>query len=345
MTSARPRVTVCIPTFNRSNDLEKTLTSLRDQSYENYEVLVCNDASTDDTHELLSSFQWNKLKVFHNEKNLNLYGTMERLFAAAGGTYVGMQHDHDLYEKNFLERMVDLLEQHPTAGFATCGYIIIDEEDRVVARPQSSEFRLFPASGLLPGEVLRRVLATRVHTPIAAMGTMFRRDVLTTAGGYRADWRLASDEDLYARVAAISDVAFTPDALFRTRVRPTDRHKILGSWEGLLTLSAFRRALLDEMHADAILTRAMQQAALSTRYLHSFTREALVWWSRGDVEQLRRARELAALANRPWRVSASQQLLLGVGIEALARSAGVGAWLGRLRQNHRDRKRGAPLPL
>jgi glycosyltransferase involved in cell wall biosynthesis len=332
------RVTVCIPTYNRRADLAKTLESLRAQTYSEYEVIVCDDASTDGTREMLASLKWDRLVVIRNERNLNLYGTMARLFATARGTYIGMQHDHDIYEPEFIESMVRLLDQYPNAGFACCGYLLIDDRDHVLDHPRSAEFDLFPAVGVMPGHDLRSILATEIHTPIAAMGTMFRRETVEAAGGYRPDWGLAADEDLYARVAARSDVLFVPARLFRMRIRPMDRYKVLGSWEALLTLMAFRRSLVEEIYAHDAVASTSRRSALSMRYLLRFVDEALVLWSRGDASQLRRLTELAALTDRPWRIPAPVRAAVSPIIETLARSSRLGARLGKMYRSVRRAK-------
>ena len=175
-----PLVSVCIPTYNRRALLEETLQSLKNQTFEDYELIVCDDCSTDGTFEFLSSLRWPNLKVLRNSKNLNLAGALTRLFREARGKYIGMQHDHDLYHPNFLERMVELMERHPTAGFGCSAFDTLDKNGRIV-QPPESWFEFYPASGLRTGAEMIHVLATQVATPIPAMGTMFRRDVVERA--------------------------------------------------------------------------------------------------------------------------------------------------------------------
>src|SRR5437667_10354354 len=91
-----PLVSVCIPTYNRRHLLERTLQTLRDQTLANFELLICDDCSTDDTFEFLQTLNWPNLRILRNGTNLNLPGTMTRLFQEARGVYIGMQHDHDL---------------------------------------------------------------------------------------------------------------------------------------------------------------------------------------------------------------------------------------------------------
>jgi glycosyltransferase involved in cell wall biosynthesis len=280
-----PLVSVCIPTYNRRSLLEKTLETLKNQTLEDFELIVCDDCSTDGTFEFLCSLNWPNLRVLRNSSNLNLPGTMTRLFGEARGEYVGMQHDHDLYYPNFLERMVALMERHPTAGFGCSAFDTFDDEGEVI-EPPSSWFYFYPNSELCDGEKLIEVLATRLDTPIPAMGTMFRREVVERAGGYRPDWHIAADEDLYRRVAQISDAAFSRERLFVMRPRPRERYRILGSWQAIYTLHDFRADTTRRYLKAGKLKKQFNIARLSLRRLQSLFGECASLSIRGQYKDL-----------------------------------------------------------
>jgi glycosyltransferase involved in cell wall biosynthesis len=285
-----PRVSVIVPTYNRRPLLEQTLQSLRSQDYGNYEVLVCDDSSTDDTFEFLTALQseWEGLKVFRNEKNLNFNGTLQRLFSLAQGDFIGMQHDHDIYKPHFLSTMIGLLLSNPKAGFACSQCELIDQEGRPVAGPALPDYGIFRNS-TVTGRDFIRVLATQRYTPVAAMSTVFRRSVVESAGGYKTDWYLASDEDLYRRLALHADVAFCPEPLLLMRLRPVERQKILGSWKSIYTLFLFRLSTAISLGYDGTGTRnraVVRQFAFKWRAL---LREGLWLWMRGETSELKDA--------------------------------------------------------
>lgn len=293
-----PLVSVCIPTYNRRDLLEVTLETISKQTLRDFELIVCDDCSTDGTFEFLTSLNWPNLTILRNPTNLNLPETMKRLFLAARGKYVGMQHDHDLYGPKFLERMVDMMERHHTAGFGCCSFDMIDSENRIIEAPLNW-FEFYPASGIREGQEVIAALATRVFTPIPAMGTIFRREIVESAGGYRSDWSIASDEDLYRRVASISPVAFSLERLFMIRPRPLDRHSILGSWKSIYTLHEFRvdttknylRASKLRMRFNIVRLRALRLKAL--------LKECASLSLRGQYDQLEAATRLETLPTLP----------------------------------------------
>ena len=327
-----PTLSVCIPTFNRRELLEKTLESLNNQTFQNYEIIVCDDCSTDGTWEFLRSLKWPRLKVLRNEQNLHLPGNMTRLFKEASGKYVGMQHDHDLYSPVFIERMTDIMEQHPSAGFGCCAYHLLDDDGRMSA-PDVAEFQLFPLDGLLPGRELVRILATRIHTPIPAMSTVFRRDVVEKAGGYRPDWGLAADEDLYRRVASISDVAYCHERLFTMRARPQERRSIMGSWQGLHTVYELRHDITENDLRETPLFQTVNKARLTANLYKALLVESLVLWSYGEKANLKKAFGAKTIRHGKKVLNPFSRLLVYVWISLLSATSGCGR---RFRQRHGD---------
>lgn len=325
------QLSICIPTYNRRALLQATLESLRAQTFHDYEIIVCDDCSPDDTWDYLQSLRWPNLHVLRNERNLHLAGTMTRLFNTAQGEFVGMQHDHDLYGPHFAERMVRLLQDHPSAGFACCAYYLLDNAGRLNA-PDLAEFRLFPDNGIIPGQALLRVIATHLFTPIPAMSTVFRRAVVEQVGGYRSTWQLAADEDLYRRIAAISDMAYVHERLFTLADRPPERRSVMGSWRGLYNNTELRYDLIEtELHAAAAEKRSLK-AGITWLAAKDWLLESLAAWLCGDRATLRGALDFQTVRRaRPvlpgmWRLAARGWLT------SLRLTAGIGQRIGSFRR-------------
>jgi glycosyltransferase involved in cell wall biosynthesis len=331
MDTTPPFVSVIVPTYSRRELLEKTLESLRAQDHPNYEVLVCDDCSPDDTHSFLLDLkkQWPALQVFRNDKNLNFNGTLQRLFSLARGEFIGMQHDHDVYKPNFVSSMVRLLQQHPSAGFACAAYDLIDTRERLTVAPDIAEFEVFK-DGLVSGPQFIKILASERYTPIAAMSTFFRREAFEKAGGYRTDWYLASDEDLYRRMAQVGDIAFCPDRIFAMRLRPNERQKILGSWKSIYTLFLFRISVADALRSGAFSAKLKQFRFKWTALIA----EGLSLWLRGETEQLAEAlrqTEILKLPTERKPLNAFERVMLGIYVSTLRLTIPLGRTLNRLR--------------
>lgn len=333
------KVTVCIPTYNRKTQLEETLEALRNQTYKDFEVLVCNDGSSDGTREYLDCLRQAHLRVLHNDQNRNLPATMARLFQEASGEYIAIHHDHDPTTPEWLDYMVELMEAHPGAGMACCGcYQIADDGSRVEG-PDRALYELFQGHDILPGQKLIATLATKAHTPLAATASVFRREVVAQAGGYLSDWFLASDEDLYRRVASLSDVAFCPIRLFTLSPRPRESAQHVGGWRGIYTIFEFRRDTTLRLWQASWLQRRWNLCRFSWLKVRALILDSLSLWLRGDREGL----ELALAWDRvpplptgspPLPLLGKHALRLWIGILRTLSPVGValGRWRRRLKR-------------
>ena len=106
-----PLVSVIISTYNNSNFLEKSIQSVLDQSYKNIEILILDDKSTDNSKTILEEIS-NKhfnLKILHNDKNLGLTKSLNKLIAIAKGEIIARHDTDDLSMADRIEKQVSLL--------------------------------------------------------------------------------------------------------------------------------------------------------------------------------------------------------------------------------------------
>ena len=106
------KVSIIIPTYNRSNDLIRCLNSLREQTYKNFEVLVCDDGSTDDTFEILSKFiDVFELKYFKNDNFGGPAKSRNLGIQNSSGDYIAFLDSDDWWLPEKLERSLEYLEK------------------------------------------------------------------------------------------------------------------------------------------------------------------------------------------------------------------------------------------
>jgi len=328
-------ISVCIPTYNRRGLLEETIGSIRKQMFEDYEVIVCDDCSTDDTFEYLQSLNWDKLKVVRNRKNLNIFGSLARLFQLAKGKYIAMQHDHDIYMPNYLAKMLELMEANPTVGFGYCSYHFILNNGAIIKNPDTFEMHMFTKSGLLSGKEFLKILATKVFTPVPAMATIFRREIVERVGNYRPDWYLAADEDLYRRIASISDVAYCPERLFYLRERPAEREQVLGGWKGLYTIYEFREDTTKRYYRGNKVSKSLNLLRLRFLRYGAIGKYSVSLWLKGRKDVLGNALNLDGLPCLPTRrypMNKFEMFLASILVRLLIETIGLGIRFGRWRK-------------
>lgn len=110
-----PKVSIIMSVFNGADTLDSALESLRDQSMSDWELVVCDDASTDDTAQLLIDFAKDfpgQVTVLRNDSNRRLSYSLNRCLGAARGTYIARMDADDLNAPDRLEKQVDFLDQN-----------------------------------------------------------------------------------------------------------------------------------------------------------------------------------------------------------------------------------------
>lgn len=127
MTSA-PKVSVCIPIFNGEKYIRDALHSVLQQNYQDFEVVIVDNSSTDRTALLVAEFssQVGKVRFFRNEKNIGLAGNLNRCLEYASGDYIKYLCVDDLLIPGCLERMVAGLDAHPAVSLVCGGRLSIN---------------------------------------------------------------------------------------------------------------------------------------------------------------------------------------------------------------------------
>ena len=190
-----------VTVYNREAFLRATLQSILESSFGDFEVLVVDDCSTDSSlkiaHEIAQTDS--RIKVYANEKNLGDYGNRMHVAALACGTYLKYVDSDDLIYQHTLGVMVDAMERYPETGFALSHSLPEDEE---------------PYPWVLTSEEsYRKHFLGRGCFACGPTGAILRKTAFDEVGGFRPEWKVLSDIDLWLRIAARWPVALLPPGL------------------------------------------------------------------------------------------------------------------------------------
>ena len=169
-------VTVVITTFNRAEMLREAITSVLQQTYEGFQVVVCDNASTDYTEAVVRSFMQQDMRVKHCRRPYNLGGAKNwhHGFTDAHTDYVAWLMDDDLWYKDHLADGVTRLEQYPGAVLYACGTIRASECGNTVVHP----WFLKEGDGDVVLEPTRDYISLLPHCPFVGSSVIFRRKAL-----------------------------------------------------------------------------------------------------------------------------------------------------------------------
>lgn len=148
------KVTVLMPTYNVGPYVEEAVNSVLQQTYADFELLVIDDCSTDQTVEVVKSISDPRIRIERNEKNLGLADNLNRGLSLIHTEYVARMDGDDIAEPNWLEEEVKVLDHHPEIGVCGgCGKRF-GTSDSLIVLPESHEDclvnMLFSCSILVP---------------------------------------------------------------------------------------------------------------------------------------------------------------------------------------------------
>ena len=101
-----PKVTVVIPAYNSQKYINETIESILNQTFSDFELLIINDCSTDNTLKILNSYKNEKIKIYSNEKNMGITPTRNRGFDLAKGEYITFMDHDDIAPSYKLEKQL-----------------------------------------------------------------------------------------------------------------------------------------------------------------------------------------------------------------------------------------------
>lgn len=189
--SSAVTISVLMGIRNGADVLVRAVDSILNQSWDDFELILCDDASTDGTWALLEQYAHRdkRVRLLRNERNLGLGATLNRCLKEARGDFIARMDDDDFSHPQRLTRQMAYLEVHPDVAFVGCNVALVQNGVDV-------GIRLFPQR-----PAVRDFFMTQ---PYIHPALLFRREALEAVGGYSQDKRcvLCEDYDLLLRLYA-----------------------------------------------------------------------------------------------------------------------------------------------
>jgi len=200
----QPLISIGMPVFNCGDSLVPAIRSLIHQTYENWELLLIDDGSTDNSKRLAENFNDKRIRVFSDGRNLGLPTRLNQAIDLSRGKYFARMDGDDIAYPERFEAQVDYLEKHPEIDLVGCRVIIFDAHGHAVG---TYPFRQTHS------DICRRPWST-FHLPHPTwMGKIdwFR------INRYRTDFNKTQDQELLLRTYRKSQFACLPDFLLGYR--------------------------------------------------------------------------------------------------------------------------------
>ena len=218
-TSSSPKVSICVPTYNRADILPYAVRSVLNQTYTDFELLICDDASSDHTASIVSQWHDPRIRYIRHPHNIKRSRNMRAGYKAARGEYFIKFDDDDALTPTFLERTVAILEHQPNVDLVCTDHWIINarhERDEAATAENSAKWG---KDRLSEGIVADLIAETFVHQSLQVGSSLFRKRSLDAVDFMRFEADGCEDFDLLVRCALAGQSAyFIPEKLMEYRI-------------------------------------------------------------------------------------------------------------------------------
>lgn len=195
-----PKVSIVLPCYNGAALLGQAIESCINQTFKDWELIIVNDCSTDNTLEVANAYaeKDERIRVYTNEKNSKLPATLNNGFRRATGEYWTWTSDDNLLHPEMLETFVAYLDEHEDVGCAVSDSYVIDENNKIIGEK------------IVPDDLNSKMMLNNY----VGASFMYRKECALAAGEYREDLFLVEDYEFFIRMSFHCKMGRIPKFLY-----------------------------------------------------------------------------------------------------------------------------------
>jgi glycosyltransferase involved in cell wall biosynthesis len=217
-----PKVSVILTSFNHDRFVGEAIESVLAQTFQDFELIIADDASTDRSREVISSYKDPRIRLFQSEKNER--GLINKVLKSGLvlGQYVAIHHSDDVWEGDKLARQVEILDSNPQVAAVFTTASIIDANGRMFEEHENLDdstrfyIRIFNQENRNRDEWLRRFFFQ--ENCLCHPSAMIRKSCYDSVGCYNVYYRQLPDFDFWIRICLQHEIFILQDKLVRFRI-------------------------------------------------------------------------------------------------------------------------------
>ena len=222
-----PKVSVIIPNYNHAPFLQERIQSVLDQTFQDFEIIYLDDASTDNSAEVVAPFiqRYGIQTILNSENSGSPFKQWNRGVKAAQGEYIWLAESDDFADKRLLERLVAQLDRHESVGLAYCQSWLVDEFSKQhgsykdhMAATSTFDCTRWATDFVSDGKEECANFLSHTNTIPNASAVVFRRSLYEQLGDADPNKSLCGDWLMWVKMLLHSDVAFVAQPLNYYRV-------------------------------------------------------------------------------------------------------------------------------
>ena len=218
-----PLVSVILTSYNHGSLIKEAIDSVLNQTFSDFELIIWDDASTDNSWAIIESIKDCRIKAIRNETNQGpTYGVNKAIFEIASGKYIAIHHSDDLWEINKLQQQVDFLESNVEFGAVFTKASIIEESGKPMVDENNFYFKVFSQPKRNRFEWLNYFFAH--GNALCHPSVLIKKQCYFDCGQYRGMLAQLPDLDMWIRLCFKYEIHVLEDRLVRFRILSNEQN-------------------------------------------------------------------------------------------------------------------------
>ena len=240
----KPKVSVIVPVYNGEKFLEKTLESIRNQEYENFEAIIMDNGSRDGSAAIAKKIAEadSRFVLVENGRNIGYVPNLNKGLSKAEGEYIAFLHADDLWDEKFLSTSVDMLEKNKDAGMSICRFVNIDSAGR--RHDIAAINPLGKTQRVVGREELFLHYVERDFSPVCTV--LARATVQREIGEYDTQYVGPCDYQMWMKIAYRHPGAYNPNSCSSYRIHESGTGRLYDRGQILLEQYSMINKFFDE---------------------------------------------------------------------------------------------------
>lgn len=197
MENKKPLLSIILASYNHAKYISDAIKSFLNQSFQDFEIIIIDDASSDNSIEIIKSFDDKRITLIALEKNLGVSNAVNTGINLAKGKYIKLCASDDIMLPSLLKIQIDFLEKNPDYGVVFCGMEVIDEENNILHKKTKRFEKFFTSPNKTREEWLNYFFFK--GNCLGAPTMMMRNDLMKEIAGFNPRLPQAHDFDMWVR--------------------------------------------------------------------------------------------------------------------------------------------------
>ena len=190
------KVSVIIPTYNRDAVLKRAIKSVLSQTFQDFELIIVDDGSIDETKEVINSFRSSKIKYFYQKNSGGAAGPKNTGIKIAQGKYIAILDSDDEWLPEKLEKQIEFFEKNPEISVLACNFLINGKKEYKIPRYKNLFKRMLVTDDMGPGSIM-----------------IYQREVFDKVGLFDENLKSGQDKEMRIRLAREYKFGFVDECL------------------------------------------------------------------------------------------------------------------------------------